>query len=451
MSGRAFGIGIDFGTTNSAIAWAGGSGQAEVAKFFLVGEPISTFRSILYFEAECAWERGRPVALVGPEAIEGYLENDGEGRLMQSLKSFLASRLVSATSVFGYDYPFENLISRILEGLWERAEPQLRAAGWGGVPGVSGSGLAGKPPKIVVGRPVRFVGSQDDAGDAYAEGRLRKAFANAGFVDVEFVLEPVAAALHYESGLTADETVLVADFGGGTSDFSLLRVGPSYSGSPADRGRVLGARGVGLAGDALDAKIVQQVVAPALGQGSEYRTMMGKVMEIPRAIFEKLKRWNELSILKTRQNMDMLHGYLQTAVEPDKIAALIHLVEHNLGYRLYRAIEATKVALSTQESAILEFEDEGNAILAKVTRADFVGWIAPELDIIGGCVDELMAETNMTVDEVDTVFLTGGTGQVPAVRKLFEDRFGPDKVRTGQFLTSIASGLALHARAIDGE
>jgi len=442
MSGKSFGIGIDFGTTNSAIAWAGESGQAEVAKFFLVGEPISTFRSILYFEAECVWERGRPVAMVGPEAIEGYLDNDGEGRLMQSLKSFLASRLVSATSVFGYDYPFESLISRILEGLWDGAEPQLRAAGW------AGHGVVGKPPKIVAGRPVRFVGSQDDAGDAYAEGRLRKAFANAGFADVEFVLEPVAAALHYESGLVADETVLVADFGGGTSDFSLLRVGPSYSGNPADRGRVLGTRGVGLAGDALDAKIVQQVVAPALGQGSEYRTMMGKVMEIPRAIFEKLKRWNELSILKTRQNMDMLHGYLRTAVEPDKIAALIHLVEHNLGYRLYRAIESTKVALSTQESAMLEFEDEGNEIAARVTRADFESWIAPELEAIGGCVDELMAETGMSVGDVDTVFLTGGTGQVPAVRRLFEERFGADKVRTGQFLTSIASGLALHARAI---
>lgn len=439
MGAQAFGIGIDFGTTNSALAWAGPGGASEVAAFGLMGEVVRTFRSILYFEAECAWERGRPVAMVGPEAIEGYLDNDGEGRLMQSLKSFLASRLVSATSVFGYDYPFEALIARIVEGLWDGAEPQLRAAGWGGAVG-------GRRPRVSVGRPVRFVGSQDEAADAYAAGRLRKALQIAGFEEVDLVLEPVAAALHYESGLDEDETVLVADFGGGTSDFSLLRVGPSFAERPGDADRVLGTRGVGLAGDALDARIVQQVVAPALGQGSHYRSMMGKVLEIPRNIFEKLKRWNELSILKTRQNMDMLNGYLRGAVEPDKIEALIHLVEHNLGYRLYRAVEATKVELSSREAAELRFEDEGRVIAATITRADFEGWIGPELEAIESCVEELMAGVGFSAHEVDTVFLTGGTGQVPAVRRIFEARFGGARVRTGQFLTSIASGLALHAR-----
>ena len=228
-----------------------------------------------------------------------------------------------------------------------------------------------------------------------------------------------------------------------------LRVGPSYRGDPADRGRVLGTRGVGLAGDALDAKIVQHVVAPALGQGSMYRGMTGKILEIPRTIFDKLKRWNELSILKTRQNMDMLHGYLRTAVEPDKIEALIHLVEDNLGYRLYRAIEETKVALSSREEAPFYFEDAGRVLSATVRRADFEAWIGPELESIAGCVDELVAAVGLSDMEIDSVFLTGGTGQVPVVRRLFEDRFGAARVKSGEFLTSIASGLAIHAHALD--
>lgn len=427
----ALGIGIDFGTTNSALAWSDPSGSG-VARFTLLGQPVSTFRSIVYFEEECRWERGRPIAAVGPEAIEGYIEHDGEGRLMQSLKSFLSSRLVAATSVYGYDYPFENLIARILEGLWSRGSTQV-------------AGLNGRP-KIVVGRPVRFVGSEDDQTDAYAEGRLKKAFAAAGFDDIELVLEPVAAALHYERSLSADETVLVADFGGGTSDFSILRVGPSFRDNPADRGRVLGTRGVGLAGDALDARIVQHVVAPALGQGSMYRSMTGNILEIPKTIFDKLKRWNELSILKTKSNLDMLHGYLKTAAEPDKIEALIHLVEDNLGYRLYRAIEETKVALSANDTAPFYFEDAGRILSATVARADFESWITPELDAIAGCVDALMNEVG--TQTIDSVFLTGGTGQVPAVRRLFEERFGKDRVKSGEFLTSIASGLAIHAQAI---
>ena len=430
----ALGVGIDFGTTNSALAWSDGP-VAGVARFPLLGASVSTFRSLVYFEEECPWERGRPVARVGPAAIEGYIEHDGEGRLMQSLKSFLSSRLVAATSVFGYDYPFENLIARILEGLWAHGLTQV-------------PGLVGRP-RLVVGRPVRFVGSEDDTTDAYAEGRLKKAFAAAGFDDIELVLEPVAAALHYERGLDADETVLVADFGGGTSDFSILRVGPSYRANPADRSRVLGTRGVGLAGDALDAKIVQHVVAPALGQGSMYRSMTGKILEIPKTIFDKLKRWNELSILKTKSNLDMLHGYLQTALEPDKIEALLHLVEDNLGYRLYRAIEGTKVALSQAESAPFYFEDAGRVLSAEVKRADFESWISPELDTVAGCVEELMQQVGFADGAIDSVFLTGGTGQVPAVRRLFEQRFGPERVKSGEFLTSIASGLAIHSEALE--
>lgn len=436
---RQHGIGIDFGTTHSALAWAGPAGPAEVVSFSLFDEPIQTFRSILYFENDCAWVRGRPEAHVGPEAIERYLDNDGEGRLMQSMKTFLASKQLGGTNVFGYEYALERLIARILEGLWRGAEDELVARG---------ARVLGDQPPVVVGRPVRFAGSDGEDGDTFAEGRLRAAFAAAGFTDIELVLEPVAAALHYESTLTRDETVLVADFGGGTSDFSLLRAGPSHRDDPTARSRILGATGVGVAGDDLDARIVQHLVAPGLGQGSRYRSMLGEELEIPRGIFDKLRRWNELSILRTRKNMDMLNGYLRAALEPDKLSALIHLVENNLGYRLYRAVEAAKVTLSSAHEAELVFADEEHVLRERFTRADFESWISPELAALGRCVDDLLDHAGLAPEAVDTVFLTGGTGQVPAVRRLFAERFGEGRLRAGAYLTSIASGLAVHARAV---
>jgi len=422
-------LGIDFGTTNSALAWADDAGQSHVARFALQGQPVGTFRSILYFDAEREWERGRPIGVAGPQAIEAYLATDGEGRLMQSMKTFLASRIVTGTNVFGCDFALERLIAQIITALWDASKGQVDA----------------DMTRMVAGRPVRFAGSDSEADDDHAEGRLRAAFAAAGFEDVELVLEPVAAALHYESTLTADETVLVADFGGGTSDFCLLRVGPSHR-DDTSKDRIIGTRGVGVAGDNLDARIVQHLVGPALGAGSRYRSDMGNAMEIPRGIFDKLRKWNELSFLKTRKNIEMLLGYQRAAVEPKKLEALVHLVQANLGYRLYRAVEAVKVRLSSATATELVFADGPIDIRAGLTRGDFEGWIAPELDALASCVDTLLKDSGLDAGAVDTVFLTGGTGQVPAVRRLFAKRFGEHKLRTGQFLTSIASGLALHAR-----
>jgi hypothetical protein len=188
--------------------------------------------------------------------------------------------------------------------------------------------------------------------------------------------------------------------------------------------------------------------APVLGAGSSYRAMSGKVLESPRTVFEKLRRWNELSFLKTPKNMEMLLGYARDALEPEKLRALIHLVEHNLGYRLYRAVEAAKIELSHAPTSTLDFVDDDVRLQVPLSRADFEAWIAPELERLAACVDELFAASGVAQTSVDAVFLTGGTGQVPAVRQLFAERFGEARLRTGSYLTSIASGLALHAARV---
>lgn len=423
-------LGIDFGTTNSAVALAHDDGRAELIGFPSGAGETTTFRSVLYFDPERRGRRGVPEPWTGPQALAAYLEGHGEGRLIQSLKSYLASRVFTATQVMSQTYTLEALVALLLGGLREGVLRRLGTL----------------PEHIVVGRPVRFGGAETEEDDALAIGRLRAAFERAGFPAVEFVHEPVGAAFYYESTLDRDELVLIADFGGGTSDFSLMRVGPGLRGAPAGQ-RILGTEGVGLAGDAFDARLVDHVVSPALGLGTQYRSYMDRrPMPVPPWLYSRLRRWHHLSFLKSGETMRFLREVLQQADEPARIAALIHVVEADLGYHLYRAVEGTKVGLSTRGRQPLAFVDEPVEIRAEVERTDFEAWVSDELAAIAAAVDRLLAQARLDPSAVDRVFLTGGSSFVPAVRHLFESRFGPARLRGGNEMTSVALGLSLAAR-----
>lgn len=349
---------------------------------------------------------------------------------MQSLKSFLTSRSLLSTEVFGKRFTIEELIARILRDLKTKSE---EAFGF-------------EITHVVAGRPVQFVGADTEADNVYAEGRLREAFKLAGFEHVDFEPEPVAAAHFYESTLTEDELILIGDFGGGTSDFSLIRVGPSvvkHGRKPSD---LLGNSGVGVAGDAFDAKIVRHLVSPYLGAGSEMRSFQ-KMLPVPNWVYLKLERWHHLSFLKAKDTMNMLASVQRQAVEPEKIEALIHLVNEDLGYNLHQAVQKTKVELSKHRSAIFRFSDPVIEIDAVAKRSDFEKWIREEVEEIETCVDGLLRDTGVAPEKVNRVFLTGGSSFVPVVRKVFESRFGAEKIRTGSEFTSVAQGLALKASA----
>ena len=420
-------VGIDFGTTNSALGLADEDGLTSLAMYPYAGSATSTFRSVLHFDPEHRDPRGAILPTAGPAALDGYLAADGQGRLIQSLKSFLASDLFRATSVFGRTYTLEELAALIVAGLVDWAREELPSLG---VP--------------VVGRPVRFAKGEDDADDDFAVTRLRSAFAKAGVPEIALEYEPVAAAYFYESRLDHDELVLIGDFGGGTSDFCLMNVGPGVRRRGRKPSDILGTEGVGLAGDALDARIVDHVVAPALGRGTEYRSYMeGRVLTVPAWIYSQLRRWHHLSFLKSKKNMALFEDLFKQSLEPRKLAALISLVENDLGYELYRSVETTKVALSKAEAAPFQFHHADVELDAVVTRADFESWIAPELESIRSCVDRLLASTGVDARAVDRVFLTGGSSLVPAVRRIFIERFGEARVRSGNELTSVALGLAL--------
>lgn len=428
-------IGIDFGTTNSSVALLTPDRDVRLASFSFLGEQIPSFRSVLYIEQTMtAHGAKRSHSLTGPAAIEHYLQAEEKGRLVQSLKSHLPSRTLTGTEVFGRRIRLEELISRILSDLRRHAEKEFD-----------------RPIRCAtVGRPVRFVGSESDEDDNYAVQRLREAFTVAGFEHVDFELEPVAAAYAYESTLDHDELILIGDFGGGTSDFSLLRVGPGVR----KRGRtpqdLLGNSGVGLAGDAFDARLVRKLVSPALGSNSEARSFNKVLPAVPAWIYANLERWHYLSFLRTNNVREILKGARARALEPEKIEALIAVIDGDLGYQLHQAVQQVKFELSRSDKAEFHFRD-GNAHFSNVnlripvTRAEFESWIAEELAAIETSVDGLLNKCGIAAREVDRVFLTGGSSFVPAVRRIFSTRFGEDRIRGGNEFTSVAHGLALRA------
>lgn len=421
-------VGIDFGTTNSSVARIGADGKVCLARFPCLGGVTESYRSLLYLEQ--AKERGATTirSFTGPSGIEHYLAAETKGRLIQSLKSFLANRNLQSTEVFGRRQTLESLIARILADLRAKASEQF------------GTEIR----TAVVGRPVRFVGASNHEDDAYAESRLRGAFASAGFETVAFEFEPVAAARYYESTLDHDELILIGDFGGGTSDFSLIRVGPSIRRNGRAPSDLLGTAGVGIAGDAFDARIVRHLVSPALGLGTFLKSVE-KTLPVPSWIYARLEKWHHLSLLRTQETMHMLKGLRKQAMEGDRIAALIHLVTEDLGYHLHQAVQRTKVDLSSNTSARFHFSDGFLELTEDVERADFEQWITPELEQIETCIDGLLAQAGITGADVDRVFLTGGTSFVPAVRRIFDARFGADRIRSGNEFTSVAQGLALQA------
>ena len=432
-------LGLDFGTTNSAVARATPDGAGRLARFTLDGQPTSTFRSVLYFSPEHSTYGHEPRPFAGPRALEAYREGSGGGgRFMQSLKSFLASRLFEGTYVFGWKFSLEQLISRILAELRKAAMEQLGADG----------------EAVLIGRPVHFVvgggGDIDAERDRAALERLTHAAELAGFRRVAFAYEPVAAAYEYERGLDHDELVLIGDFGGGTSDFCLIHLGPSAQRSGDRAETILGVDGVPIAGNSFDARLVRAIVSPALGLGSKRRSEGGQELPIPSWIYTRLERWEDLSLLAVPETLATLRQLSRQAMEPEKLESLIALVRYDLGYALYQEVERAKLALSHEMTARFAFDELPEPIDAAIARGNFEDWIGGELERIATCVDRLLARCAVPAAAVDRVFLTGGSSLVPSVREIFANRFGAERVRGGDELVTVARGLALLAAEAGG-
>ena len=433
----AFSLGIDFGTTNTVVALADAAGPAHLVRFPALdlsssegvedasGGGLFAFRSCLSFHAG---ERPNDRSIAaGPWAIEAYVEDPAETRFIQSFKSFAAAESFSETQILGRRYRFEDLLSTFLLKLQAYAE----------------AGMAELPARVIVGRPVTFAGAAPS--EALALSRYETAFARMGFSEILYAYEPVGAAFFFARELDHDATVLVGDFGGGTSDFSIIRFEREAG---EIRAIPLGRSGVGVAGDAFDYRIIDNLVSPALGKGSSYESF-GKILPVPNRYYSAFARWDQLALMRASRDMREIRALVREAVEPEKIGRLVETLDENYGYQLYRSVSRLKEALSTEEAAEFRFEAGSISLRGGVRRATFEGWIAPELARMEAAVDEALAAANLAPESIDRIFLTGGTSLTPAVRDIFHRRFESSSIETGAELESIASGLALMGRERD--
>lgn len=412
-------LGLDFGTTNSVVATAGAGQAADLIAFAGEQATGAIFRSAL-----CFWHdedvRGGLAVEAGPWAIAEYLEYPQESRFIQSFKSVAASASFEHASVFEKRYRFEDLGRMFLDKLI----------------GHAGGRLDKRPDRIVVGRPVEYAGGRPDP--QIARTRYDLMFAKLG-PKIHYVYEPLGAAFSFASRLTKPATILVADFGGGTSDFSIVRIAAPGA---ARRCTPLGSAGIGIAGDRFDYRIIDQLILPMLGKGGDYRSF-DKILEIPRSYFADFADWSRLALMRNRRTMDELNRLQRSALDPVAIGRMIAVIENELGYPLYDAVGSLKRALSTAEQADFLFSGAGLEIATRVTRAQFESWIAEDLTRIEATVDRALAGAGVAIADIDRVFLTGGSSLIPAVRAIFTRRFGDDRLAAGDELTSIATGLAL--------
>lgn len=423
-------IGIDFGTTNSVLAIVDETGRVSVARHG-PDRSSANFRSILCFVKEEAAGRTRISITSGPAAIASYLEHGSDSRLIQSVKTLVANPNFSSTFIFGRKFSIEDLVSEIVGAVRFSAEED--AAGC-----VRGRSLEGA---VTAGRPVKFAGQF--ANEELALERLARAFAQAGFSRVEFVPEPLAAAYKFAKRLKTAQICLVADFGGGTSDFSLVRLRPTEGGGVSMD--TLGNSGVGLAGDRLDYRIIENVVCPRLGLGAYYISLQ-KRLPMPVHYYARFQRWSDLSFLRAPEVLRELRGLMRMAEEPEAIRRLLYVIEEELGFELYQTVSAVKSELSSSESATLEWRRGPIQINETITRAQFESWIAPDLARIDAGVTSLFDDAGLSPEQVDHVFMTGGTSFVPAIQRLMRSRFSHAKFSAEEEFISVGVGLALCAQ-----
>lgn len=410
-------LGIDFGTSNSVIVLATEDGAHPITLRFDTGEERETCRTLLCLWQDSDGSRRSLAEAIGQDAIEAYLDDPSESRLIMSMKSYLAQASFQETRLFGKTMRLEDLIARFLRILMDKA------------------GYAPEQTSITIGRPVRFAGER--ANDALGIARLENSFMTAGFPKPRIVPEPEGAGWRFMQRLDRPATVLVGDFGGGTSDFSIMRFDPTQE----QRVQTLGHSGVGIAGDQFDARIIEHIVAPALGRNATYKVMGGAPLPVPPEWFLDLGRWHRLSMMRTPHTLRAIEDVAKTSSAPEALRHLYRLIDDQAAQGLHRAVSEAKAALSHAEQTTLSFSHGQFTLKETVSRAEFERWIATDLTRMDDAIHTALTEAGNPV--IDRVFLTGGTSFVPAVRALFTRRFGEEKIDSGSEFVSVAEGLAL--------
>ena len=421
---RSF-AGLDFGTTNSTLALCEPGGGARLLP--VEGTEL-TIPSALFF----SFEDGQ--TYFGRAAVFEYRDG-AEGRFMRALKSILGSSLMKETTPIGRErMSFDALIGLFLKTLRAKAEAYSEDAGV-------------DLDQVVLGRPVRFV-DDDDAADRAAQDQLERAARAQGFKQIAFQYEPVAAALHFESSVTAEQLALVVDIGGGTSDFSILRLAPQINRTGDrrfDRSEdILATSGVHVGGTDFDRLLNIASVMPNFGLGSP--TTDGKRF-MPVWYFNDMATWHRINTLYTPKIMRDIAGLEREAAEPDALRRFSHLLANRSGHRLAGAVEAAKIALSRTERADVALSEPGLDVSLAVTREEFEAATNELQSKITRALDATLKLAGVSATSIETVILTGGGALVPAIREAVTARFTAAKIAAADEFGAVGLGLAVDAAA----
>ena len=444
-------VGIDFGTTNSGIAVYDGQ------KVHLLDiDPAATnprvIRTVLYLTRDGDHYIGREAittyyeqnigrarslvkkwigeieitaAEVGTFIRDVYVDVDElePGRLMHSLKSALASSFES-TSVFEQDRTLEDLIATYLRSIRVRAE----------------SALGESVDQVLLGRPVHFAGAKTAADDIRAQDRLHEAARQAGFKDVAFEFEPIAAAYDYALRLEKKQNILVFDFGGGTLDLTVMTVGGESA--PA----VLANGGIDIAGDLFDRRILRSSVLHHFGEGT---TWGGQALRFPASIIDALTEWEGIPSLATPQTRQFLNRVQSNCSHSARIYALESLITNNYGYALFDTVEQAKQRLSEEHFVVIAFKGTDIEVWQPTTRSQFEACIRAEARAIEECVVDTVERSGLSAADIDAVIRTGGSSSIPYFVAMLERLVGAEKLEVEDVFSGVTSGLSIRAHQLE--
>lgn len=409
-------LAVDFGTSNSLVGAICNGRRVEALPIDPQSSDPTLMRTLLYFPTadECFY---------GSEAISQFIENDMDGRLFRSFKSHLPNDKYLGTMVGNRVLTLENLVGTFLLELKKRAEKHL--------------GVVFE--EVVLGRPARY--SMNDVNDGFAIHRMRKAAEFAGFKEIKFVPEPLAAALDSRRQMSGEKLVLIGDFGGGTSDFTLMRM----SQREFQKQDVLGIDGCPLAGDSLDSLFMSHRLNRSFGAHAKYRLpMANNTLTMPPSIVDRLNRPSNIVHLKEPEVYNFIKEIRKSALNTDDqlaIDRLFVLMEDQQIFAFFEEIERSKRKLSVASTAEFKFDYPGLEISDTFFRSQFEDWAEKFKTEIFAALDRCLNQASISHKDVDLVFLTGGTAHVPFIRGEFELRFGSEKLQTNNFFHSVLSGL----------
>ncbi|MCB6183216.1 Hsp70 family protein [Leeia sp. TBRC 13508] len=407
--------GIDFGTSNSTVGWL----RPNAPILLPLEDGKVTLPSVVFFNAE------ENSSHFGRDALNEYLTGY-EGRLMRSLKSILGTSLIDGqTEVMGRALRFRDLLSYFIGELKVRGEAAAQH----------------EFRQVVMGRPVHFV-DDDQEADQRAEDTLADIAKSCGFEEVSFQFEPIAAAFDYEQQISSEELVLIVDIGGGTSDFSLVRLSPDRRQLVDRKDDILGNAGVHIGGTDFDRRLSLETVMPLLG----YRTgLKHRNAEIPSSYYFNLATWHTINLAYTRKVWAELQDVMRDVAEPVKFKRLLTLIDDKAGHELAMRVEAAKITLSSELQTEIDLDIAEVDLSHEISQADFFQAIDPEVNRVAATVDGMLKTAGLNAAHIDTVFFTGGSSGIPHLRAKIASVLPAARHVEGDLFGSIGAGLAIDA------